>query len=204
MKAIGRRSSTSLRNLSGKLTGRQREQVAGAVANTNECDYCLSAHNLLGSLQGLTKPELEAASGAVCRVKGREGCGDPAFRRQVVNERGHLPTSEVATLRAAGVSDQEIVEVIATVAVNIFTNYFDQFLARRSTSRSCMPRSGRLDKSLPSERITGPSTRASSRCTSAASSVMEVSGSWAEATRRPLARSSGITRFQLEPSAHAA
>jgi alkylhydroperoxidase family enzyme len=42
-----------------------------------------------------------------------------------VNERGHLPPSEVATLRAAGVSDQEIVEVIATVAVNIFTNYFD-------------------------------------------------------------------------------
>ena len=51
----------------GKLTGRQPEQIA--VANTNECDYCLSAHNLLGSLQGLTKPELEAPSGAVCRVK---------------------------------------------------------------------------------------------------------------------------------------
>ncbi len=29
----------------GKLTGRQREQIAVAVANTNECDYCLSAHN---------------------------------------------------------------------------------------------------------------------------------------------------------------
>jgi alkylhydroperoxidase family enzyme len=32
---------------------------------------------------------------------------------------------EVETLRAAGVSDQEIVEVIAAVAVNIFTNYFN-------------------------------------------------------------------------------
>lgn len=42
-----------------------------------------------------------------------------------MNERGRLPTSEVATLRAAGVSDQKIVEVIATVAVNIFTNYFN-------------------------------------------------------------------------------
>ena len=35
------------------------------------------------------------------------------FAVKVVNERGHLPTSEEATLRAAGVSDQEIVEVIA-------------------------------------------------------------------------------------------
>jgi alkylhydroperoxidase family enzyme len=42
-----------------------------------------------------------------------------------VKHRGHLPTTEVETLRAAGVTDQEIVEVIATVAVNIFTNYFN-------------------------------------------------------------------------------
>ena len=47
------------------------------------------------------------------------------FAVKVVNERGHLPTSEVATLRAAGVSDQEVVEVIARPAVNIFTSYFN-------------------------------------------------------------------------------
>jgi AhpD family alkylhydroperoxidase len=109
----------------GKLTGRQREQIAVAVVNTNECDYCLSAHNLLGSLQGLTKPELEAPSGAVCRVKGREGCGDPAFRRQGCERAGspaHERSGDAARRRC---SDEEIVEVIATVAMNIFTNYFN-------------------------------------------------------------------------------
>jgi uncharacterized peroxidase-related enzyme len=107
----------------GKLTGKQREQIAVAVANVNHCDYCLSAHNVLGSLQGLTKPELEAAQ------FGKSSDGKDAailsFAVKVVQHRAHLPVEEVETLRAAGVTDQEIVEIIATVAVNIFTNYFN-------------------------------------------------------------------------------
>ncbi len=107
----------------GKLTGKQRELIAVAVANVNQCDYCLSAHNALGSLQGLTKPELEAAQfGESTDTKDAAILG---FAVKVVERRGHLPATEVETLRASGVTDQEIVEVIATVAVNIFTNYFN-------------------------------------------------------------------------------
>jgi alkylhydroperoxidase family enzyme len=50
--------------------------------------------------------------------------------------------SEVATLRAAGFSDGEITEVIAVIAINIFTNYFNHiarteidFPVVKSTSR---------------------------------------------------------------------
>jgi len=107
----------------GKLTGKQREQIAVAVANVNHCDYCLSAHNALGSLQGLTKPELEAAQFG--ESSDKKDSAILSFAVKVVKHRGHLPAEEVQTLRAAGVSDQEIVEVIATVAVNIFTNYFN-------------------------------------------------------------------------------
>jgi uncharacterized peroxidase-related enzyme len=107
----------------GKLTGKQREQIAVAVANVNHCDYCLSAHNVLGSLQGLTKPELEAAQFG--ESTDQKDAAILRFAVKVVQQRGHLPVEEVETLRAAGVSDQEIVEVIATVAVNIFTNYFN-------------------------------------------------------------------------------
>ena len=107
----------------GKLTGKIREQIAVAVANANQCDYCLSAHNALGSLQGLTKPELEAAQFGESTDK--KDAAILRFAVKVVEQRGHLPANEVETLRAAGVTDQEIVEVIATVAVNIFTNYFN-------------------------------------------------------------------------------
>jgi uncharacterized peroxidase-related enzyme len=107
----------------GKLTGKQREQIAVAVANVNHCDYCLSAHNALGSLQGLTKPELEAAQFG--ESSDKKDAAILRFAVKVVQQRGHLPVDEVETLRAAGVTDQEVVEVIATVAVNLFTNYFN-------------------------------------------------------------------------------
>jgi uncharacterized peroxidase-related enzyme len=107
----------------GKLTGKQREQIAVAVANVNHCDYCLSAHNALGSLQGLTKPELEATQFG--ESTDSKDAAILSFAVKVVVHRGHLPAQEVETLRGAGVTDQEIVEVIATVAVNIFTNYFN-------------------------------------------------------------------------------
>jgi uncharacterized peroxidase-related enzyme len=107
----------------GKLTGKQREQIAVAVANVNHCDYCLSAHNVLGSLQGLTKPELAAAQ--LGESPDKKDAAILSFAVKVVEHRGHLPAQEVETLRAAGVTDQEIVETIAVVAINIFTNYFN-------------------------------------------------------------------------------
>ncbi len=39
----------------GKLNVKQREQIAVSVPNTNQCDYCLSAHNVLGSSADLFK-----------------------------------------------------------------------------------------------------------------------------------------------------
>jgi alkylhydroperoxidase family enzyme len=71
----------------------------------------------------LTEAELEAAQfGESPDSKDAAILG---FAVKVVKQRGHLVAEEVETLRAAGVTDQEIVEVIATVAINIFTNYFN-------------------------------------------------------------------------------
>src|SRR5476651_536577 len=44
-----------------KLGAKTREAVALAVAQTNECDYCLSAHTLLGKGAGLTPDEIARA-----------------------------------------------------------------------------------------------------------------------------------------------
>ncbi len=38
---------------SGRLTGAQREIVALAVGQANKCQYCLSAHTLMGKGAGL-------------------------------------------------------------------------------------------------------------------------------------------------------
>jgi alkylhydroperoxidase family enzyme len=49
------------------------------------------------------------------------------FARAVVRSRGRFPenASSLNTLRSEGVSDGEIVEILAHVGLNLFTNYFN-------------------------------------------------------------------------------
>jgi uncharacterized peroxidase-related enzyme len=107
----------------GALTPGFREQIALAVAQYNRCDYCLSAHTTLGKRTGLTEEELAAA---------RSGqSGDPRleaglqFVKEVVRERGRISDDALARIRQVGYTDAEVAEVIAHIALNIFTNYFN-------------------------------------------------------------------------------
>jgi uncharacterized peroxidase-related enzyme len=111
----------------GMLSAKTREQIAVAVANVNTCDYCLSAHNALGKLAGLNADDLSLAQKAEAR--DQKTAAALRFAVKAVRERGLLPVSEIESLRAAGHSDGEIVEIIAAVALNIFTNYFNHLAA---------------------------------------------------------------------------
>lgn len=105
----------------GVLPARLREQLALAIAEANGCDYCLSAHSLLGKGAGLTPEAIEAAR--------RGEAADPKagallqFAREVVATRGAVSDEALATARAAGATDAELVEVVAHVAANVLTNY---------------------------------------------------------------------------------
>jgi uncharacterized peroxidase-related enzyme len=106
-----------------RLTPKMRGLIAVAVSEINGCDYTLSTAFALGRHEGLNEDELTAAR--------RAEANDPKtavalrFASKIVRERGHLPASEVDTLRNAGFTDEEIVEIIAAVALNIFRNYFN-------------------------------------------------------------------------------
>ncbi len=45
------------------------------------------------------------------------------FALKVVNERAQVSDADVQSLRAAGFSDEAVVEILAHVALNLFTNY---------------------------------------------------------------------------------
>ncbi|BBE70795.1 carboxymuconolactone decarboxylase family protein [Oharaeibacter diazotrophicus] len=117
-----------LLGLSGSLAGgtlspRTREAVALAVAETNACDYCLSAHTYLGRAAGLSGTDVEAAR--------RGEATDPrlaatlAFAGRLVETRGRVTAADVVAARAAGLDDAALVEVVGHVALNIFTNYLN-------------------------------------------------------------------------------
>jgi len=107
----------------GALSPKIREQIALLVAQQNHCNYCLSAHTLIGKLTGLTPAEI---------LDSRKGFGETAhttaglvFAEKVLKNRGGVAMSDFAAVREAGFSDGEIAEIIAHVALNVFTNYFN-------------------------------------------------------------------------------
>lgn len=108
----------------GSLPIPLQEQIAIAVAEANGCDYCLSAHTALGRKAGISPGELEANRTARSDDPRTEAA--LRFAWAVLGERGAVSDDELARVRGAGFSDGEIAEIIAHVALNVFTNYFNR------------------------------------------------------------------------------
>jgi len=107
----------------GSLSAGLREQIALTVADANNCEYCLSAHTAIGKMVGLNENELVASR----RATSTDARKDAAlkFAHQIVVKRGEVSDGDVQAVRSAGYNDGEIVEIVANVALNIFTNYFN-------------------------------------------------------------------------------
>ncbi|GAA0707646.1 carboxymuconolactone decarboxylase family protein [Dokdonella soli] len=107
----------------GTLSTRLREQLALVVAEANGCEYCVSAHSFRGSKLGLSEPELVATRNAQS--------ADPAtaaalrFAVEVVATHGRVSDAALAAVRAASHDDKAIGEIVAHVALNTFSNYFN-------------------------------------------------------------------------------
>ncbi|TFW15648.1 carboxymuconolactone decarboxylase family protein [Duganella callida] len=105
----------------GVIPAKLGEQIAVAIADRNECEYCLAAHTVLGRKAGASADEMSAAQAG--RSDDPKTAAALRFATAVVNNRAQIGDEEVAGLRAVGFSDEEIMEILAHVALNLFTNY---------------------------------------------------------------------------------
>lgn len=104
----------------GELPIEIRERIAIAVAQANGCSSCLAAHTEFGRTEGISNAELDAA---------RDGQSqDPKitaalhFALSAMRNVGDVTDSELAMIRENGFSEAAIMEMIATVFINVFTN----------------------------------------------------------------------------------
>lgn len=109
----------------GSLSARSRlrEQIALAVGEAEQCNYCLAAHTAFGMMAGRSEAEM-----AACRRGGSSDAKTAAalaIARKLVRERGWVAHGDLVAMRAVVFDDGGIAENGAIVAVNIFTNYLN-------------------------------------------------------------------------------
>ena len=109
---------------SGALSAGLREQIALAVSEMHGCGYCLSAHTSAGAIAGLNQGEVAAARFAAGADKKSQAVLDLVWA--IMLEKGQIDDSDIEAARQSGLSDEEIVEVIANIALTSFTNHLNQ------------------------------------------------------------------------------
>jgi uncharacterized peroxidase-related enzyme len=107
----------------GRLSEREREQIALAVAEINGSKYCLLAHAAAARNAGLSGEEIESARRAAAR--DAKAAQMLRFTQSLVLQRGEISDEDLCALRKAGFSDAEMVEIVANIALNVFTNYLN-------------------------------------------------------------------------------
>lgn len=107
----------------GSLNAQLRELIALAVAESNHCEYCLSAHTAIGQMVGLNESSI--TNGRIAFSDDPKVDAALKFVRTIVVSQGEVTDADVDQVRRAGYSDGDVAEMIANVALNIFTNYFN-------------------------------------------------------------------------------
>ena len=107
----------------GSLGKRLGEELALTLAAANHCDYCASAHAVLGKLAGLSEAQ------TIATLRGNSDQAREAatlrFAETVVEKRNRIADADFKAVTDAGFTPGEAGEIVAHVALNTFTNYFN-------------------------------------------------------------------------------
>jgi uncharacterized peroxidase-related enzyme len=109
----------------GTLTRRDQETIKLVVSGIAGCEYCVAAYSMLGKLAGL-EPEV------LRQIRNGEPTGDVkrdaliCFVRALAKTSGTISENDFVTIKAAGYSDAQLVDISLAFATTVFTNVFNR------------------------------------------------------------------------------
>jgi len=107
---------------SSSFTEQEIQIVLLTDAVANSCTYAVAFHTALALQQGVSPEETDA-------IRARRAPQNYRFAalstlaKTLIEKRGHLSKQELDAFLAAGFTQEQILEVIATVAASTITNY---------------------------------------------------------------------------------
>jgi uncharacterized peroxidase-related enzyme len=105
----------------GRLNTRQRELLALAIAQENECQYCLSSHTAFAARAGLSPASIRSARAAQSDNPFDEAL--VSFAMKAIQHRGAVPEEDLKSARESGIDNGLMREIIAVIALGTLTNY---------------------------------------------------------------------------------
>lgn len=109
----------------GSLNKQDVETIKLVTSVATGCDYCSAAHSLLSKLTGI-------APNAIRQIRDGEPTGDAKrdalakFVHTLVTTSGTVTDEQIAAIKAAGYTDQQLVEISLAISVGIFANLFNR------------------------------------------------------------------------------
>ena len=107
----------------GKLSAKEREVIALVTAEHNDCDYCRAAHTHMGKQEGLSEDQTLAARRGELDDKKLDALA--RFTKVLLDKKGFADEGDLKAFKDAGYDDGHVVEVVGTLAMNFFSNYFN-------------------------------------------------------------------------------
>ncbi|TXH36541.1 MAG: carboxymuconolactone decarboxylase family protein, partial [Rhodospirillaceae bacterium] len=108
--------ATLLGNLSKALDVKTRDSIGLAVSEVNGCDYCLTVHSFTAEhMAQLPADEIILARKGHATDAKRDAAVQ--FARKVIETRGKVSDADVKTVREAGYTDANVMEIVALVAM---------------------------------------------------------------------------------------
>ena len=109
----------------GSLSKQDQETIKLLVSELSGCDYCAAAHTQLAKTTGLSpsvvrqiragQPTGDAKRDALVRLVGK-----------LVKTSGALSDQDFSAIKAAGYTEQQLVDISLAIAVITFTNVFNR------------------------------------------------------------------------------
>ena len=100
----------------------ERQVAILAISRINECDYCMAAHSVIGSMQNVPADVIQS-------IRNDQSIADAklealrTFAASVIEKRGWMSEDDVAAFRSAGYSQAQVLEVVLAASLKTLSNY---------------------------------------------------------------------------------
>ncbi len=112
----------AFQNRKSSLKAKEREIVNLVVSQFNNCKYCLSAHTLLGKMNGFTEEQvLEIRKGTATFDTKLDVLAKTT--KAIVENKGRIETSQKEVFFTAGYTEENLIDLVVVVGDKTISNY---------------------------------------------------------------------------------